>query len=136
MATPRVKIDQGAADRAAAEIAYTEVVDVTRQLLNQSIIDTPVDLGQLRLGNQSTVERIGLLTRGVVWNDVEYAWAVHDGLPAQVIRPKTAKALRFEINGEVIFARKVTLPARKGRPWLADAAKKVANRRGYVFLAV
>jgi hypothetical protein len=35
------------------------------------------------------------------------------------------------LDGRVVFATKVTLPARKGRPWLRRALQEVAQQRGY-----
>jgi hypothetical protein len=63
---------------------------------------------------------------------INYALAVHEGVHHPVvIRPKRAKALRFVINGRVVYARKVTLPPRPGRPWLRTALVEVAIPAGF-----
>ncbi len=77
----------------------------------------PVDSGRLRGSiSHDNVEQDadGLVIR--VGTNVEYAEDVEVGTGLfgphhEVIRPKTAKALRFEVNGEVLFAKSV-----KGRP--------------------
>ena len=70
---------------------------------------------------------------GRVYNDANYAAAVHDGTRAYIIRARRKKALRFEIDGTVIFRKSVKHPATKGRPWLRDAAERVAQREGWEF---
>lgn len=45
----------------------------------------------------------------VTETDLHYAW-VHE--LGAVIRPVRAQALRFEVAGQVVFARKVVIPAR------------------------
>ena len=46
-----------------------------------------------------------------------YGEWVREGTPAHEIRPKNAKALRFEIGGNVIFAMKVNHPGTKPNPY-------------------
>ena len=46
-----------------------------------------------------------------------YGGYVRDGTPPHIIRPKNAKALRFEIGGAVIFAMKVDHPGNKPNPY-------------------
>lgn len=128
-----LRIDQRAADKAGGDIAFREVTTVTRRVLNRGTVLTPVDTGRLRAANQMRVQRSGNTTVGEVWNGTEYARAVHNGTPAQVIVPRRKKALRFVIDGEVIFARRVTLPARRGRPWLLRALREVGAAAGYRF---
>lgn len=45
----------------------------------------------------------------------------HDGSAPHVIRPRRARALRFEINGRVIFAAKVNHPGTRGTKFLTRA---------------
>jgi len=83
--------------------------------------------------------------RAVISSNLPYARAVHDGRPAITIRPKNAKALVFARKsggkipkskrgfklavkaGLVIAAKSVHQPARKGRPFIKDAAEEVMN---------
>lgn len=127
----KLTIDRARATQIGADAAYREVVDVTRRVLNQATIDTPVDTGRLRAGNQSHVDRQGPVAVGVVFNNTDYAPAVHDGSRAYTVRPRSKKVLRFTVGGEVIYARYARIPAREGRPWLYRALQKVAVPRGY-----
>jgi hypothetical protein len=68
---------------------------------------------------------------GVVYG-AHYAAAVHDGRRALVIRAKRKKALKFTIDGEVVYAKSVRQPARAGRPFLATALQEVARGEGFI----
>lgn len=127
----RLTIDRAAAARVGGDAALRLVTDVTRRTLNQATIETPVDTGRLRAANQSHVLRSGTVVTGEVFNTTEYAKAVHDGTRAHTVRPVRKKALRFTVGGEVVFSRWARIPARKGRPWLLIALKKVAIPAGF-----
>lgn len=45
------------------------------------------------------------------------------------IKPKKAKALRFVIDGEVIFAKSVYIPPRKGNDFIGKTVKKLRSDR-------
>jgi hypothetical protein len=124
-------IDTAAANALAATVALREVTDTTRQVLNRATVLTPVKNGRLRLGNQARVYQRGPIVVGEVYNQTRYAAAVHDGSPAYTVRPRRKKVLRFTVGGKVVFAQAVTIPARKGRPWLYRAMVEVAAPRGY-----
>ncbi len=119
--------------------ARRKVADMTR---------TPVDTGNLRSGNNSRLFERGLRVFGEVFNQTEYAAAVHNGSRAYTVRPKTLPrrvginsaglpifqggVLRFEIGGKIVYARSAEIPARKGRPWLEQAMIQTAPRYGFV----
>ena len=115
--------------------AFTETVRIvtatTLRVYARATILTPVDTGLLRAQNKYRVQRTQLGVIGEVFNDTHYAAAVHDGHREYVVRPVSKKALRFTYKGKVVFARKVTIPAGKGRPWLARALREVAGGEGY-----
>lgn len=46
-----------------------------------------------------------------------------------VIRPKNAKALRFVLGGQVIFAKSVTMPARPFFPFVGDRMTDLAREK-------
>lgn len=48
---------------------------------------------------------------------------VHNRMPKHVIRPRRAKALRFTVGGQVVFARIVHHPGYKGDPFLTRALR-------------
>ena len=103
-----------------------------RQTLSTAQMRSPVDTGQLRMshriGNTVATSR-NIKTEINV--DKEYAIPVHEGTAARVIRPRNAKALRFVVGGNVVFATRVNMPARAGRPWLFNALQSVAGGKGF-----
>lgn len=157
-------LDVGAATAIALDEADRLVVDTTRRVLNRAIVLTPVKTGNLRGHNQSRVRREGNQVVGEVFNDTEYADAVHDGFPAHTIRPKPGlitvkpkngtrlrfvvngkvvwaksvrmqKPLRFVVAGKVVYAQSVNMPARRGRPWLLQALREIAIPAGFTLIA-
>lgn len=89
----------------------------------------PFDKGDLRKSH--VVQPVGA-DNARVGTNMPYARAVHDGRPALVIRPKTAKALFFP--GLKHPVRAVHQPARVGKPWLRQSVGILA-REGLSFLA-
>lgn len=53
--------------------------------------------------------------------DTDYAIYVHEGTRPHTIRPNTAKALRFEAGGGIVFAKVVHHPGTKAQPFLRNA---------------
>ncbi|SIS76651.1 phage virion morphogenesis protein [Insolitispirillum peregrinum] len=76
----------------------------------------PFDRGDLR---KSHVVQPSGSFGAEVGSNMPYARAVHDGRPALIIRPKTAKGLFW--GGADHPVKSVFQPARTGRPWLRDA---------------
>lgn len=52
---------------------------------------------------------------------------LEEGTRPHIIRPVRAKALRFEVDGEVVFARLVHHPGTSPSPWLAPAFERAVN---------
>lgn len=136
MAIARVKLELNdpAIERIGLNYARDRVAEVTRAIYNRANILTPVRTGRLRAANQFRVYRAGLTERGEVFNNVDYAAAVHNGARPRIIRPRrTGGALRFPgPGGRVIFRREVHWPGTRPRPWLATAMLQVAPRYGFV----
>lgn len=66
-----------------------------------------------------------------VGSDLDYAKFVHDGTRKHVIRPRPPrKALRFTIDGSVVFAARVNHPGTKPNRFLDRALQQVARREG------
>ena len=124
-------VDHADINRVALTEAQRSVTDTTRRVLNRAIALTPVDTGTLRAHNQMRVRVQGTMAIGEVFNDTEYALAVHDGTRAHTVRPVRAKALRFTVGGRVVFAMWARIPARRGRPWLYRALVEIAVPEGY-----
>jgi hypothetical protein len=68
--------------------------------------------------------------RATISSNLPYARAVHDGRPAVTIRPKRKKALFWK--GAAHPVKLVKQPARKGRPFLMEAAAEVAADLGFL----
>lgn len=59
--------------------------------------------------------------------DARHAAPVHQGARPHVIRPRHARALRFEVDGRVIFAQRVRHPGQRAQPFLSNAVHRVAS---------
>lgn len=88
-----------------------------------------VDTGRLRA---NTREQSGVNGRGpfsqVVsgWRGVQggarsYVMPHHDGSPPHIIKARRAKALRFELKGQVVFRTQVRHPGTRGTRFLTRA---------------
>lgn len=138
-----ITVDRPAATRVARDEGVRRVTTFCRRTQNQSIIDCPVDTGNLRGHHRMRVKTMATKVVGEVYNDAEYAAAVHDGSKPHVIvgrrmrkptrkrKYRGVKTLRFTIGGMVIYRRRVNHPGSKGRPWLREAAKKIAQSEGF-----
>ncbi len=131
--TVRLDLNRNALNRLARDGAGRLVLSTTRKVLNRARILTPVDTGTLRASQTMEVRFVGRTVVGRVSTRIKYALPVHDGVNHPVIIvPKHKKALRFVIGGRVVFARRVVLPPRPGRPWLRRALIEVAVPAGFV----
>lgn len=143
------------------ELAAKEIFEATRETFSRANALTPVDEGTLRAGNQMTMRARRLSVTGKIENRVDYALAVHNGTRPFTISARRAKALTFfwaKGGGVQVFVPrtragkkmgtgirrgrggKVALwvgkgfvrhPAMRARPWLDDALREMAARRGY-----
>jgi hypothetical protein len=105
-----------------------------RQVVARAKVLAPVDTGRLR--SSIRVERrsfLGFRSRWTIGSDVEYADMVHDGTRPHIIRPRRAKALRFRVGGQVVFAKVVRHPGTRARPFLDRALREVSARLGFSF---
>lgn len=103
------------------------------------VANTPVDTGRLR--SSIVVETERARKNGVAFGDsywiigtsVPYAEQVEVGMEPTVIRPKNAKALKFEIGGKTIFAKKVNHPGFKGRHMFQRAIANIESNAKRIF---
>lgn len=128
-----VKVDRAQAGRVATDYAVIKVADMSRRIFNRANILTPVRTGNLRAHNNIRVARRAPGAVGEVFNDADYAAAVHDGSGPYTIRPRKKKALRFVVEGRVVFAKSVRHPGTKARPFLAKAAEEMARKEGWLW---
>lgn len=56
---------------------------------------------------------------------IGYAIFMHRGTRPHIIRPRQAKALRFVVNGRVVYAAKVNHPGTRPRPYLTRPLREV-----------
>jgi hypothetical protein len=129
----RGTVDREGANATAARVGLVEVTNTCRKIMNQATIDCPVDTGFLRGYHFMTVTTLKTRVKGTVGNRAKYASAVHDGSPPHIIRARRKRALRFEVDGKVVFARSVRHPGTRGRPWLLEAAERTAISAGFRF---
>lgn len=69
--------------------------------------------------------------RGEDWiiaTNVHYAPYVHEGTDPYTIEPVSARALRFEIAGDVIFAKRVEHPGISANPFTDRAVQRTEAR--------
>lgn len=59
--------------------------------------------------------------------DAPYAAPVHEGARPHVIRPRNVRFLRFEIEGRVVFTRRVNHPGQRAQPFLTNAVHRVVS---------
>lgn len=63
----------------------------------------------------------------VLWG-LEYGRYIITGTRPHVIEPKNAKALRFEINGQIVFAKRVNHPGTKANDFRKKGLEKVDHQ--------
>lgn len=70
--------------------------------------------------------------RGRVISQAPYSAYVEFGTRPHIIRPRRARALRFEIGGEVIFARYVRHPGTRGQFYMRRALEEGLKKLGEI----
>ena len=131
----RVRLDQAALRRVITNASRRELTEAARQVVNRAKVLAPVDTGRLRASIRADPPRIFSLRGSVtVGSDVEYSGYVNDGTRPHTIRPRrTGGVLRFQVGGQVVFARVVNHPGTRARPFLDRALREVAEQRGYTY---
>jgi hypothetical protein len=131
MARHTLRVDQGALNHEGLTVARRAVTKVVRRTLNRSAVLCPVDTGYLRASGKMSVADRGLLVIGEVEYTANYAAAVHNGRRALTITAKGNGRLKFVVDGQTVYARRVHQPARAGRPFLSTALAEVAAQEGF-----
>jgi len=129
-------IDRQKANLIAGNVAERLTTSTTRRTFNRANVLTPVDTGNLRANNRMRVRRLALSSRGEVYNIAKYARAVHDGTGPHIIRARNRRALRFQLDGRVVYARWVRHPGTRARPFLSDAGRDVAAQTGFLWVSI
>lgn len=95
-------------------------------MLNRARILAPVDTGRLRSSGKIVYSSFfGFRPKATIIFDVDYAAFVNDGTRPHIIRPRTAKALRFTVGGRVVYAKVVNHPGTRAKPFLDRALREV-----------
>lgn len=85
--------------------------------------ETPKRTGKLarstyfRIAGGPRDQRLEVLQPAMTEEGAFYGFWVREGTDPHIIRPRRAKALRFEIDGEIIFAMKVNHPGTDPNPY-------------------
>lgn len=105
---------------------FTFLDELTRFALEEMRRRAPERTGKLR----GSIKRRLSLARleGEIAPTVPYAVYVEYGTRAHMIRPVRASALRFEVEGEVVFAKLVRHPGTKPQPFVRETAEEVERQ--------
>lgn len=124
------ELDGADLERQTRELLQARMESLQRRVANQARQDVPVKTGHLgRSIREGSVRFVGpLVVAGSVEATASYAAAVHEGSHPYVIRPRNASVLRFEVGGRTVFAKMVRHPGTKARPFLRNAALRVASQ--------
>lgn len=123
------RVDIGALGAAVGPILARKAASVTRRITAQAKQNAPVLTGNLaRAIEPDPIKFSGpfRVETGVTAR-TDYAVFVHEGTRPHLIRPRTARALRFDVGGRTVFAKSVHHPGTKARPFLRNAAEQVAR---------
>ena len=129
----KLVLDQAEIKAVLSDDVGKDVAKTTLRVLNRSKVLCPVDTGNLRASIQFELIRRPDRITGEVGTKVKYALPVHNGVRARFIYPNEKKALAFDWKGRHWVLARVHQKARRGRPFLLDALREVAEQEGYKF---
>lgn len=128
----RFELDEAALEEEVSPILRRSHRSLTRRIANQARVDVPVKTGNLgRSIREDDQLMVGpfVVTGGVSAGGLEadYALYVHEGTRPHMIFPRRpGGTLAFEVDGRTVFARSVHHPGTRARPFLRNAATRVA----------
>lgn len=114
-------------------IMRRRMASLQRRIANQARADVPVATGNLgRTIVEDEIKMVGpfRVDGGVSAGGPQapYAAAVHEGSRPHLIRPRNRQFLRFEIGDRVVFTKLAHHPGTKSRPFLLNAAQRIAGQ--------
>lgn len=125
--TARIEINEARLEQQTGVIFRGFHRSLTRRIANQARADVPVKTGNLGRGVREMPQTYRPFhVGGGVEDPVDYAAPVHEGSRPHVIRARNAEYLRFEWHGRIVFRKSVNHPGTRARPFLRNAAKRVA----------
>ena len=97
-----------------------------------SAVKNQKNLAPVRTGNLRRTIHVAsaTATSAVTVASANYAAAVEFGTAPHVIRPRRRKALRFNVGGSVVFAKKVNHPGTRPQPFMLPGAKQALDEVG------
>lgn len=106
--------------------AFGIYLDMTARFLQGEVTErSPVETG--RLQNSWFLDRAGEFVRNV-FSTAGYAFVVSEGSDPYTITPNDAQALRFEVDGQVIYAKSVQHPGIEGSGYIGEAIEATESR--------
>ncbi|MEM2003164.1 MAG: HK97 gp10 family phage protein [Nitrososphaerota archaeon] len=109
-----------------SKLIQDKILENTARVMAEEVANlSPVRTGQLM---RSWSYRKISDSKYIVGSKAEYASFVEFGTRPHVIYPRRARALRFEVDGEVVFARRVHHPGTPAQKFVAQALRLVQNR--------
>lgn len=128
-----VRLDRGAIRRAIRGASMSELRRVGPAVVNRAKVLAPVRTGRLRaaIGPARYSRTWTLRPQVTIDVNVDYAGFVNDGTRPHIIRPKNKRALRFVVDGRVVFATVVHHPGTRAKPFMDRAVAEVTAGRGY-----
>lgn len=128
----RIRVDQAQLRRVIRQASMRELENTGRRVVNRAKILCPVDTGRLRASIKGKASRTWTLRpQFTVSSNVDYAQMVHDGTRPHIIRPRTKQVLKFNVGGQVVFAKVVHHPGTRARPFLDRALAEETAGRNY-----
>lgn len=113
----------------AVRRAERDLDQLGRRIVFNARRRVPSRTGALRNSIGYQVSNDGSRARLHVYATAPHARFVHEGTRPHVIRPRTARALRFQIGGRVVFAARVQHPGTRANRFLADAVREEMARQ-------
>ena len=82
---------------------------------------------------KKSIRKIVKPNKAVIGPTVPYAIYVEYGTRPHEIRPVRARALRFEVEGRVVFAARVLHPGTRPQPFVRETAEQIREEAAEVF---
>jgi hypothetical protein len=130
----RFDLDEVGLEEQVSPILRRSHRSFTRRIATQARVDVPVRTGKLGRSIREDDQIMagpfvvtGGVSAGGGAEGVDYALYVHEGTRPHMIFPRRpGGTLAFEMDGRTVFAKSVHHPGTKARPFLRNAATRVA----------
>ena len=123
----QIAVDLARAGEMSGKSLDDLILSAANSMYAEILPRVPVDTGNLRAAMQ-VIATPGKVSIGPDLTKAPYAWMVHDGTRAHTIKPKTAKVLRFQAGGKVVYTREVKHPGTRAQPYMTEGLEAWMNR--------